>query len=137
MKPRLAVRGVLLHENRLLLVNAWADPSSTLWCAPGGGVELGQSLPDNLKREVMEETGLEVANARYLMSHPNDYNYRGMVAPVIDLFYVCDVDANVKIELEPSELEHYEWVRPTEEYLDDMAFPSNRLAVEYWLSHQD
>jgi len=56
----LAVRGVVLHENRLLLVNAWADPASTLWCAPGGGVELGQSLPDNLKREVMEETGLTV-----------------------------------------------------------------------------
>ena len=60
MKPRVAVRAVLLHENRLLLVNAWADPRRTLWCAPGGGVEAGQSLPDNLKREVMEETGLTI-----------------------------------------------------------------------------
>ena len=60
VKPRLAVRAVLLNENRLLLVNAWADPKSTLWCAPGGGVEVGQSLPDNLKREVMEETGLTI-----------------------------------------------------------------------------
>ncbi|WP_157440816.1 NUDIX domain-containing protein [Aestuariivita boseongensis] len=61
MKPRLAVRAVLLHEDRLLLVNAWADPKSQLWCAPGGGVELGQSLPDNLAREVMEETGLTIS----------------------------------------------------------------------------
>ncbi len=60
MSVRLAVRGVVLHEDRLLLVNAWADERSTLWCAPGGGVELGQSLPDNLAREVMEETGLTV-----------------------------------------------------------------------------
>lgn len=60
MKPRLAVRAVLIHENRLLLVNAWADPNRDLWCAPGGGVEVGQSLPDNLKREVMEETGLSI-----------------------------------------------------------------------------
>lgn len=60
MKPRVAVRAVLLHNDRLLLVNAWADPKRTLWCAPGGGVEAGQSLPDNLRREVMEETGLTI-----------------------------------------------------------------------------
>ena len=61
MFPRLAVRGVILHDDRLLLVNAWADPGRDLWCAPGGGVERGQSLPDNLIREVHEETGLTVS----------------------------------------------------------------------------
>ncbi len=58
--PRLAVRAVLLHEGRLLLVNAWPDGKSTLLCAPGGGVEPGSALPDNLAREVYEETGLRV-----------------------------------------------------------------------------
>tara|TARA_R110002051_G_scaffold91647_1_gene161368 strand:+ start:29720 stop:30166 length:447 start_codon:yes stop_codon:yes gene_type:complete len=56
---RLATRAVILHENRLLLVNAWKDRSD-LWCAPGGGAEPHHSLPDNLAREVMEETGLTV-----------------------------------------------------------------------------
>ena len=58
--PRLAVRAVLLHENRLLLVNAYKGRTD-LWCAPGGGVEPHASLPDNLRREMMEETGLDVA----------------------------------------------------------------------------
>lgn len=58
--PRLAVRGLLLIENRLLLVNAWPNHRGGLWCAPGGGVERGRSLPDNLKREFHEETGLTV-----------------------------------------------------------------------------
>lgn len=57
---RLAVRGLLLHENRLLLVNAWPGGVSDLWCAPGGGVEPHTSLPDNLVREMKEETGLDV-----------------------------------------------------------------------------
>ena len=57
---RLSTRAVLLHEDRLLLVNAWKDKDH-LWCAPGGGAELHQSLPDNLRREVHEETGLDVA----------------------------------------------------------------------------
>lgn len=58
--PRLAVRAVILHEDRLLLVNAWKGRTH-LWTCPGGGVELHQSLPHNLAREVMEETGLAVA----------------------------------------------------------------------------
>ena len=59
-QPRLATRAVILHDNRLLLVNAYRDPGSDLWCAPGGGVDAGQSLPDNLIREVHEETGLTI-----------------------------------------------------------------------------
>ncbi|MDJ0822289.1 MAG: NUDIX hydrolase [Paracoccaceae bacterium] len=59
--PRLAVRAIILHHDRLLLVNAWPGGQSDLWCAPGGGVERGQSLPDNLAREVHEETGLRIA----------------------------------------------------------------------------
>lgn len=63
--PRLAARAIILHENRLLMVNAYG-PEATgpvardLWCAPGGGVERGASLPDNLRREVHEETGLTI-----------------------------------------------------------------------------
>lgn len=60
-KLRLAVRAVILRENRLLVVNAWPGGASDLWCVPGGGVERGASLPDNLAREVHEETGFRIA----------------------------------------------------------------------------
>lgn len=60
IRPRLAVRAVILRDNRLLLVNAWKG-SAALWCAPGGGVELHQPLTEALAREVEEETGLVVA----------------------------------------------------------------------------
>jgi len=57
--PRLAVRGIVMREGRLLLVNAWKGKDH-IWCAPGGGVEPHSSLPDNLAREIHEETGLTV-----------------------------------------------------------------------------
>lgn len=60
-KVRLAVRAVILHQDRLLIVNAWPGGKSDLWCAPGGGVEQGVSLPQNLQREVHEECGLQIA----------------------------------------------------------------------------
>ncbi len=59
-KPRLAVRGLLVVADKLLLVNAYKGREGALYCAPGGGVEAGQSLPENLQREFHEETGLTV-----------------------------------------------------------------------------
>ena len=58
--PRIAARAVIIKDNRILLVNAWPDGKSTLLCAPGGGVHVGTSLPQNLAREVHEETGLHI-----------------------------------------------------------------------------
>ncbi len=60
MPIRIATRAVIVIENRLLLVNAFPGEQSDLWCAPGGGVEPHASLPDNLAREVHEETGLTI-----------------------------------------------------------------------------
>jgi 8-oxo-dGTP diphosphatase len=59
--PRLAARAVILHRDRLLIVNAYPAGKSDLWCAPGGGVHAGTSLPENLAREVHEECGVRVA----------------------------------------------------------------------------
>ncbi|MFD1797658.1 NUDIX hydrolase [Paracoccus aurantiacus] len=60
-RPRLAVRAAILRDDRLLMVNAYPpDYESELWCLPGGGAEPGQSLPENLEREVWEETGLRI-----------------------------------------------------------------------------
>ncbi|HVL22379.1 MAG TPA: NUDIX domain-containing protein [Amaricoccus sp.] len=64
--PRLAVRAVTVAAGRLLLVNAYPGDASDLWCAPGGGAERGASLEANLRREVAEETGLEVLPGRLL-----------------------------------------------------------------------
>ena len=64
--PRLAVRAVILDAGRLLLVNAYPGEESDLWCVPGGGAERGLGLEENLRREVREETGLEIAPGRLL-----------------------------------------------------------------------
>ncbi len=59
--PRLAARAVIVRDGRLLVVNAYPEGHGDLWCAPGGGVRRGQSLPDTLQRELHEECGLHIS----------------------------------------------------------------------------
>lgn len=87
--PRLAVRGLILIEDRLLLVNAYPGGQSDLWCAPGGGVEPGASLPENLVREVREETGLTVAVGAPALV--NEFHDPATGFHQVDLFFRCRV----------------------------------------------
>lgn len=89
MPVRLAARAVIVEEGRLLLVNAFADGRSDLWCAPGGGVEPGTSLSDSLRREVREETGLAVA-----VGHPclvNEFHDPASGFHQVEVFFRCRV----------------------------------------------
>lgn len=87
--PRLATRAIIVHEGRLLLVNAYPGTRSDLWCAPGGGVEPGQSLPDNLKRELHEECGLDVAVGALALV--NEFHDPKSGFHQVDLFFRCAI----------------------------------------------
>lgn len=86
--PRLAVRAILLHENRLLLVNAWRG-SNRLLCAPGGGVEPHSSLHDNLKREIHEETGLTIAVGETCLV--NEFHDPAHDYHQVDIYFRCTI----------------------------------------------
>lgn len=94
--PRLAARALILHQNRLLLVNAWPGDQSDLWCAPGGGVERGQSLPDNLKREVFEETGLEIEVGTPCLI--NEFHEPQGTFHQVEVFFRCTIRAGTLTE---------------------------------------
>lgn len=85
--PRLAARALILDDDRLLIVNAYPGDQSDLWCAPGGGVHCGISLPVNLAREVHEETGLRiVVGAPALV---NEFHDPATGFHQVDLYFRC------------------------------------------------
>lgn len=86
---RLATRALIVVDGRLLLVNAFPGADTTLWCAPGGGAEPHSSLPDNLAREVFEETGLTVrVGAPALV---NEYHNPADGFHQVEIFFRCTV----------------------------------------------
>lgn len=56
----LGVGALIIREDRILLVERGHEPLKGYWSLPGGGVETGESLEEAMRREVREETGLEV-----------------------------------------------------------------------------
>ena len=95
--PRLAARALILIDNRLLLVNAYGGGISDLWCAPGGGVHPGTSLPDNLIREVHEETGLTITVG--LPALINEFHDPASGFHQVDIYFHCQI---VSGQLDPT-----------------------------------
>lgn len=55
---------ILDDSGRMLLVRRGRPPGMGLWSVPGGRVEPGESDPEAVIREVLEETGLTVVPGR-------------------------------------------------------------------------
>ncbi len=65
MTPVVAVGAIVFDDaGRVLLVRRGRPPSAGLWSVPGGKVEGGETLAAAIVREVLEETGLEIAPER-------------------------------------------------------------------------
>ena len=58
--PQVAVGAIVVRDDKLLMVRRAQDPGRGLWSLPGGRVEVGEYLADAVRREVKEETGLDV-----------------------------------------------------------------------------
>ena len=131
--PVAAVGALVTNDsNELLLVRRAKEPRKGYWGLPGGFVDRSETVEDAIVREVLEETDLQVTHMQFVMSRPNLYSYQGVSAQVIDLFFRCDV-APGKITFKDGELDRFDWVNPTSELFNKMAFESNRLAVENWI----
>ncbi len=57
---RIGVGAVVFRDEEVLLVKRGKPPFKGEWSIPGGGLEFGERLEDAVRREVREETGIEI-----------------------------------------------------------------------------
>jgi len=82
------VYGVIIQEDKILLSKQWNG-----YNFPGGGIELGENTEDALKREVKEETGIEISVGKILHCQNSFFKlpFKGNFVHSIHVFYECKV----------------------------------------------
>lgn len=71
-------QGAIVRDHRILLLygrTSWNGEPREFWLLPGGGREPGETPKETVRREMLEETRLEVRVERLIMSeepHPAD-----------------------------------------------------------------
>lgn len=91
------------NGNRLLLTK-YAGRDYTRYALVAGFNEIGETIEETVKREVMEEVGLKVKHLVYYKSQP------WSLSDTILFGFYCDVDGDDTICLDREELSVGEWV---------------------------
>jgi ADP-ribose pyrophosphatase YjhB (NUDIX family) len=101
-RPKIGV-GVIIHDNAGNIVmgeRAGSHGAGTLQC-PGGHLEYGESFAETAAREVLEETGLEVGNIKFLTA-TNDVFGEGK--HYVTIFVTCTITGDNKTPMVSSRL---------------------------------
>ena len=88
--PKVAIRAVIIADAKILLVKESADNK---WALPGGYAEIGMTPGESIKKEVKEESGLDVEPARILrlMSY-NKHRAKLIPFDVYQVFIECSIN---------------------------------------------
>ncbi|HSV73923.1 MAG TPA: NUDIX domain-containing protein [Chthonomonadales bacterium] len=95
---------------------------------PGGFVDPGEAAEGALRREVLEEVGLQIEEARFLASFPNRYLYAGVLYHTLDLVFDCHV-IDPRAAAASDEVTATEWRDPCGVAPEELSFDSVRAAV--------
>ena len=100
-KRRISARGIIFKDGKLLAQRPKSSKTNIpydFWCTMGGGMDPGESIVECLKREMIEETGIEpvVGRLLYMQQFLADENDK----EVMDFFFeIKNVDDYEHIDL--------------------------------------
>ena len=106
-RPKVGIGVMVIKEGNILLGKRKNAHGEGTWSYPGGHLEFGESWETCAKREVMEETGIEIKNLRFGMV-TNDV-FEKEHKHYITIFIVADYDAGDLKLMEPHKCEQWDW----------------------------
>ncbi len=126
--PEPTVGAVIFNPDQKILLcrsHKWNDK----YVIPGGHIELGEKMEETLRREILEETGLEIYDIQLLSIKESIYSdtfHEGKHFIFID--YQCRTDSNNVILND--EAEEYKWFDLNEIQNYDLGGFTRQLLIE-------
>lgn len=92
-----------IRNGERLLLTKYANAAYKRHALVAGFAEIGETLEETVKREVMEEVGLHLRNIQYYKSQPWAFSESLLVG------FFADVDGSSEVVLDQNELAEAEW----------------------------
>ncbi len=126
-----AVAVILECDRKIILTKRAKEPGKGKLDLPGGFVDPGENAEGAAKREVKEELKIEIdAGAlKYLGSHPNIYEYKGVSYHTCDLFFYTRID-RMPADFDRDEIAELILINPADIPDDEIAFASIKKGLD-------
>jgi phosphoglycolate phosphatase-like HAD superfamily hydrolase/ADP-ribose pyrophosphatase YjhB (NUDIX family) len=128
--------GALIWNAKSQVLMVRTQKWSGLWGIPGGKIKFGEPAIDALKREIKEETNLDIADISFALVqdciHSKQF-YRD--AHFVLLNYTCRVQGRCSVKLN-DEAQEFRWVTPRQA-LDMPLNQATRVLLEHAAARQD
>ena len=122
-------------RGRVLLARRAHEPDKGLWDLLGGFLEEGEHPLDGLRRELAEETGLEVEPREFLGVWIDRYGTDASAVATLNLYWTARVLGGT--EAAADDVAELRWFAPSElPSSDELAFRVNEQVLSAWLARQ-
>ena len=136
LNPSSATAAFIVNDrDELLVVRRVKEPHKDTLDLPGGFVDIGEDIEQGMRREIAEETGLQVGEMEYLFSMPNEYLFSGMPIPTMDSDFLIRVTGEVHA-VGADDAADARWIPLGEVNPDDFGLLSIRQAVIRFLKER-
>ena len=99
-KRRINVRAIIWHEGKLLAVkHKRGDAVSSYYAVPGGGLDPMESLAAGVRRELVEETGIEPVVGRLLFIQQFQSSRQGYDEELEFFFHIENPEAYLAVDI--------------------------------------
>jgi len=125
---------IINDKDELLVVRRAKEPAKGTFDLPGGFCDMGETVEEGMRREIKEETGLDVDDIQYLFSSPNVYQYSGMGVHTLDMDYLVRIHGDaITVHADDDAAEAF-WIPLSQVKPADFGLTSIRNAVIRFLA---
>ncbi len=125
---RVGIGALIFNNGKVLLGKRKGSYGENSWCLPGGHLEFGESFEEGIKREVKEETGLNI-KLKKIISVSNEIVYNKHFITVSAEAEI--IDGEVRL-MEPENFEKWDWFDLNN--LPDPMFIPSKIVIDNFLN---